>query len=205
MYKLISNEPNDRATITPSWCFWDDMFTDEDLLEINRYCQSHKQENGQISGEDDHKIIKKIRSSKISFHHPNEDTKWIFEKLNCVIEQANDRFWNFDLNGYSAFQYSTYDVKEKGKYDWHMDTYLGKNNSNTDTETRKLSLTLSLNDDFEGGEFQIITGNPKNPETVPTKKGRCILFPSWVLHKVAPVTKGIRQSVVVWVLGPKFI
>jgi len=59
-------------------------------------------------------------------------------------------------------------------------------------------------DEYEGGEFQINNSDEKDAETIPTKKGRMILFPSFMIHRVAPVTKGKRKSVVVWVTGPKF-
>jgi PKHD-type hydroxylase len=84
-----------------------------------------------------------------------------------------------------------------------MDICLGKQKEPS-ALVRKLSLSLLLNDDFEGGEFHINQGNEKQPIIVPTKKGRAILFPSFMIHRVTPVTKGIRRSLVVWVLGPKF-
>jgi PKHD-type hydroxylase len=74
-----------------------------------------------------------------------------------------------------------------------------------DAEPRKLSLTLLLNDDFEGGEFQVNDGKEEMAITVPMNKGRVVLFPSFMIHRVKPVTKGVRKSLVVWVLGPKFV
>jgi len=76
-----------------------------------------------------------------------------------------------------------------------------------DPDQRKLSVTLLLNEpgvDFEGGEFMMgRTSDPKN-DIIPCKKSQCILFPSFIQHKVAPVTKGVRKSIVVWVRGPRF-
>ena len=72
-------------------------------------------------------------------------------------------------------------------------------------QPRKLSLSLALNDDFEGGEFQINEGKETNPITVPMHKGRVVLFPSFMIHRVTPITKGTRKSIVVWVNGPKFV
>ncbi len=123
--------------------------------------------------------------------------------LNGVIQMANELFYNMDLNGYRSFQYTTYDAEREGKYDWHMDTHLGQLTYPQDG-TRKLSLTLTLNDDFEGGQFLINEGNQNNATVVPATKGRCILFPSYMCHKVTPVTKGVRKSLVIWVTGPKF-
>jgi len=72
-------------------------------------------------------------------------------------------------------------------------------------ETRKLSMSLLLNEpgvDFEGGELQFQVGTV--PDTPDTPKGRIIAFPSFMLHRVAPLTRGVRRSLVVWVTGPKF-
>jgi PKHD-type hydroxylase len=110
------------------------------------------------------------------------------------------------LNGYQNFQYTVYDSREKGKYDYHMDSNIG-GNLNSHNEERKLSLTFLLNEpnvDFRGGEFQVNSGAEKNAETVELPKGRIILFPSFIIHRVKPVTYGTRKSIVVWVVGPKF-
>jgi PKHD-type hydroxylase len=88
-----------------------------------------------------------------------------------------------------------------------MDTIMGKNVPADMNEIRKLSITMCVNEpgeEYEGGEFQINNGQEKDAETIPTKKGRMIIFPSFMIHRVAPVTKGKRKSVVVWVTGPKF-
>ena len=141
------------------------------------------------------------------FYHFNNDTAWIFNRLNFVIESINNQFYNFDLNGYDAFQYTEYDDYEFGKYDFHQDTIMSEDIPDDMIETRKLSLTMALNEpgvDFEGGEFQINIGQEKNAESIELKKGRIVLFPSFMIHRVKPVTKGKRKSLVVWVLGPKF-
>ena len=111
-------------------------------------------------------------------------------------------FYNFHLNGYSQFQYTTYD--STGRYDWHTDIALGEKFGN-DAEPRKLSFTMLLNDDFEGGEFQINTGKEESAVTVDLKKGKIVMFPSFMIHRVTPITKGVRKSLVVWVMGPKFV
>jgi PKHD-type hydroxylase len=126
-----------------------------------------------------------------------------------VIQQLNEQFYGFDLYGYDTMQYTEYESVEGGKYDFHMDTIMGRNVP-VDMQTqgiRKLSLTIALNEpgvDFEGGHFQINQGQEIDAENVELKKGRIIAFPSFMLHRVAPTTKGKRKSLVVWVLGPKF-
>ena len=143
----------------------------------------------------------------INFDNFQGPYDFIFDRLNYVVESINNQYYNFDINGYESFQYTVYHDHEEGKYDWHQDTIMGGHIPNDMFETRKLSITFLVNDpekDFEGGQFQINTGQEKDAESIPFKRGRIIVFPSFMIHRVAPVTKGIRKSIVVWVMGPKF-
>jgi PKHD-type hydroxylase len=142
-----------------------------------------------------------------NFEPANENTNWIFMRLNWVVEQLNNQFYNFDLNGFDSIQYTEYDDTEGGKYDFHQDTIFGLNKPGNMVETRKLSLVLLLAEpgvDFEGGDFQVNQGQECDASTVEFKKGRVIAFPSWQIHRVTPTTKGKRKSLVLWVTGPKF-
>ena len=154
-YKNLYNYPNERMKITYPWIFWDNAFTIE---EIDRMCAYFKEQGvergttvgGSEIGSDGEMIVKqepneKVRKSNVKFHNydpANENTKWIFERLNWTISQANDQFYGFDLNGFDSFQYTEYDDTEQGRYDWHMDTIMGKDMPANMIETRKLSLTL---------------------------------------------------------------
>jgi len=201
-YTTIYNNPHDRAIYTFPWVYWDDAFTEDELKKVVEYGDEHGVERGTTLGIAD----EGVRVSNIKFHERNNENAWIFDKLNFVIQSANEMFYGFELNGYDAFQYTTYNSEETGRYNWHMDMATGKDNIPKDmVETRKLSLTLCLNDEFEGGEFQINDGNQDRPQTLPAKKGRAFLFPSFMIHRVMPVTKGVRKSIVVWVTGPKFV
>jgi PKHD-type hydroxylase len=67
---------------------------------------------------------------------------------------------------------------------------------------RKLSAVVALNDDYEGGVFETLDSD--TPRSYDLKKGEMIMFPSFLMHRVTPVTKGIRRSLVIWVEGPNF-
>ena len=214
-YKTIYNNPNERMRKFYTWCFWDGAFTNEELDKMCDYFSKAGVERGTTVGRRDeaNNTItqmpnEEVRKSNVKFHNYGDpETIWIFQRMNWVIEQINNQFYNFDLNGYDTFQYTEYDDFEQGRYDFHQDTIMGQNLPNDMVETRKLSITLLLNEpgvDFEGGDFQINSGQEKDAETVELKRGRMIFFPSFAIHRVAPVTKGRRKSVVVWVLGPKF-
>lgn len=197
-YTTIYNDPNTRAIITNPWCYWDDGFTEEEIAKIIEYCDNKELKTGEIFGG----VDEEIRKSQIGFHNRTPEIGWIFDRCNFIIQSINEMYYGFDLNGYNYFQYTVYNAEEQGNYDWHMDMLMS--GANSDPQPRKLSMTLLLNDDFEGGEFQINLGNQNKSETLPAKKGRALLFPSFMLHRVSPVTKGFRKSLVIWCLGPKF-
>lgn len=112
----------------------------------------------------------------------------------CALNM-NYQFWKYDITHSNQTEFLMYDVK--GKYEAHVDTFHQHGN-----ETRKLTALAILNDDFEGGKFFIQNGNEKIYP--PQAKGSIIVFPSFMLHGVEPVTKGKRYTVVTWMVGPYF-
>jgi PKHD-type hydroxylase len=205
-YINIYNYTEERSNVTFPFVYWNGLFTNN---ELNVMCKYFKQNleyfEGRTMGVDSDILAKDIRISKIKFFTPVSENQWIFERLNVIIQKLNNDYYCFNLNGYDMIQYGEYDSKESGKYDWHMDMRLGKNSK--PEPTRKLSLSLLLNEpgvDFEGGKFQINDSMESRVQDVEMKKGTIIAFPSFMLHRVTPVTKGIRKSLVIWVTGPKF-
>ena len=115
------------------------------------------------------------------------------------IFNKNISFYGFDLFGFvEDMQFTIYDSETYGHYTWHIDM------SEASPSTRKLSLVLQLSDpsEYEGGELQ--TMNSKEPSVIDKKKGLIAAFPGWALHRVTPVTSGIRKTLVVWIAGPQF-
>lgn len=199
---LLSN-PEQFSRYTYSWVWWDNVFSDEELAQLVKYCGDvGATERAQVIDNDAENTNDKIRRTNIKFHYPNEENSWIFQKLYQATEMINDRFYKFDLLGWEMFQYGEYHSKEGGKYDWHTDLIYGDQHNMT--LTRKMSLVLFLNDDYEGGEFEVTTSNEQDPQQPEAKPGRIIAFPSWIHHRVKPVTSGIRKSIVIWAMGPKF-
>ena len=200
---MISNDPIAKNAVIHSYIYWDGFFTNEELDKIIEYCNETEVTSGLVkdNGDFNKEIVNDKRVSKINFHKPNDKNIWIFNRLNELINIANERYYGFDLVGYEAIQYSTYDSSELGKYDWHIDSLMGSLDYQFGGLHRKLSMTLLLDDNFEGGEFEI---KVSDPETIHCPRGRAIFFPSFLLHRVKPVTKGTRRSLVIWVLGPKW-
>jgi len=115
--------------------------------------------------------------------------------LTSVGLNVNHQYWKYHVTHSNQAEFLMYDVK--GKYEAHVDTF-----HLVSDETRKITVLVVLNDDFEGGKFFIQNGHEKIYP--PQEKGDIIVFPSFMLHGVEPVTKGQRFSVVTWLVGPYF-
>jgi len=211
VFTRLSNMPRERTQLSYPYCYWNDGFTSEELDKMCTYFSTFDLEKAKVFGQGE-QVVPKIRSSDIKFHmfNPqNNDTNWIFMKLNNIIDNLNNQYFNYNLNGYDKIQYGEYKSEDSGKYNFHIDMGITIPQNLDDSCFRKLSLTLLLNEpgvDFEGGDFEFMFSD--NVEKVPEdklKKGTVILFPSFLLHRVKSVTKGTRKSLVVWVTGPKFI
>ncbi len=137
-----------------------------------------------------------IRKSNVAwFRSPTPDTKWLWDKMSALTTMANARNYNFTLVGFlEAFQFTEYDT-EGSHYTWHMDHgggVLGK---------RKLSLCIQLSDPetYEGGNLELFYGLPA--VVAKRDRGTAVIFPSYTMHRVTPITSGKRYSLVVWASG----
>ena len=123
------------------------------------------------------------------------------------INLYNQQTWNYDLDGCGEIQYGIY--SDGGYYDWHIDEEAEIPNINGKYLTRKLSMTIWLNDpdEYEGGEFDIEIQGPHMDlryDTLKLSKGSIVIFPSNKWHRVRPVTSGVRKSLVTWFRGSPF-
>ena len=159
--------------------------------------------------------IKRIRNSNIVWL----DQSWIYKEIHPYIHEANKNAgWNFDWDFSENCQFTKYKLNQF--YDWHCDSYSkpydDPSKKNMYGKIRKLSVTCQLTDgsEYEGGEleFDFRDYDPnirdeskhliKAKEVLP--KGSIVVFPSHVWHRVKPVTKGTRYSLVLWNLGYPF-
>lgn len=141
------------------------------------------------------------RSTDVMFLHDTNYFAEIYAKVVNTSLQFNAEQFKYNLTYIESLQYGVYRADDGGKYDMHLDTCARYTSGNT----RKLSFTILLNDpsEFEGGELMFHTA--QQPFVAELQKGEMTLFPSFLLHSVAPVTKGIRKSLVGWICGPNFV
>lgn len=189
----------DLSTRESNLTTWENGFTEEQINNIISIGESFSINDATVGGQKDGEDISKIRKSKTSWIKCNDQTVWLYDSLAYIVRQINGQFYDFDLYGFvEDMQYTVYVGKDESHYTWHIDK--GFNS----LSPRKLSLVLQLSDpsEYKGGDLEFFYGS--NPEKAIKKKGLIYLFPSWMLHRVTPVTSGIRRSLVVWVSGPKF-
>jgi PKHD-type hydroxylase len=197
----LSFNLNRASRHTYSYVYWDGLFNQADLSDIQSYCDSLDLTRGLVKDNQQDLSLRKSDIALVSYSPSNE---WLFQKLRGVAEFLNDEFYKFDLTGFDKFQYTVY--QETGsEYVFHTDIAFGDMLPPTSHLTRKLSFSLILSDpgDYTGGEFEFYTVN-NQPEAVTQTKGRVLAFPSWMLHRIAPITSGARKSLVFWVEGPRF-
>ena len=159
---------------------------------------------------DEIKDLQKKRDSNIVWMNDH----WIYKEIHPYVHMANQNAgWNFEWDWSEQCQFTIY---KKGQYyDWHADSWDKPyvEEGPTKGKIRKLSVTVSLTDpkEYKGGELEFDFRN-LDPDKKPNiracteilPKGSLVVFPSFVWHRVKPVTKGVRHSLVIWNLGYPF-
>ena len=129
---------------------------------------------------------------------PFKDMPEMYRDIEATMLKANGNHFGFDgMRLTEVAQFTHY--LTGGFYDWHTDNDVtGKN----EPPVRKISMTLLLSDPstFEGGELEFMSKG----KSAKLKQGQAIFFASWLQHRVKPVTRGERKSLVMWFGGPPF-
>jgi|TARA_R100001244_G_scaffold33925_1_gene31520 PKHD-type hydroxylase len=181
-----------------TWAWAKNVFSPEECQKIIDIGNSLNPTGGRIQGEKNIETTNDtIRKSLVSWVGPNQNTNWIFIRLQKIVEKLNNDFFKFHITGINeGFQFTKYRAPG-GHYDKHFDKMW-------DGVIRKLSLTIQLTDPskYEGGDLEIFQSH--EPLKMEKEQGMAILFPSYVLHGVTPITKGERCSLVGWFTGDPF-
>lgn len=167
------------------------FFSADECQRIGLLADAETQHDGHIGKG----LRGEIRDSKVCYVNPDENSAWVFDKLEHILLDLNGDY-KFELNGFhEGFQVAEYSAPG-GHYMWHNDIGTGK------FSTRKLSMTVQLSDvgDYEGGDLEFADAEAPAPKEI----GSLIVFPSYLDHRVKPVTAGLRKSLVSWVSGPAF-
>ena len=145
----------------------------------------------------DENIDLSIRSSKTYWV---ETDHWISGMMSHFINCANVDYFKYDLHNWAdKIQYTVYDGPGTG-YKWHNDY---APSSKYEGMYRKLSISICLDDEYEGGELQLLSTS-NELHTMKMKCGDVVIFSSDIVHRVRPLKSGYRSSLVGWYGGPKF-
>ena len=202
-----------KSALTPRFCD-----------EVIKYALSKKETMALTGGygRDKNKPLTKDEVRNLKYKRNSDlvwlNDRWIYKEIHPLVHQANkDAGWNFDWDFSESCQFTKYKLNQY--YDWHCDSWdktYNKPNTPSHGKIRKLSMTCQLTDgsEYKGGELEFDFRNyephlreeskhlRKAKEILP--KGSIIVFPSFVWHRVKPVTQGERYSLVVWHLGKPF-
>lgn len=193
-YPLQSADLPSDADLT-NYMRFQGAFSDEEIYSVVELAQNRELFDGTAGGKVDHEY----RNQQITWLTLDDESSWIFDKIAWMIGNANVALWGFTLDGMREdLQFGRYG--EGGFFDWHLD--MGSKPNERGYRKVSVIIQLSPKEKCEGGELQLMTS--KDPATVPMDRGDVIVFPSYFLHRVTPITKGERFSLVLWAHGRAF-
>ena len=190
------------------------IFTPDQCTKIiNTALNTWKGKESRIWNEEKQNWTENLDYCNTTMFSPSNPDTWLSSTIFDNIKKFNDSNdgHQFDISDMiespSMMRYMASDVNpngKSGKYDWHMDIGSGPVPS-----MRKLSYSILLNaGEYEGGELCFHIGRNEDPHPGQTEKEDCgsmVLFPSYLVHRVLPITKGTRYAIVGWVHGNSFL
>lgn len=231
MADSISHEGDIITTTFEKNWYWyfESLFWPEQIMRIREICKQKEEEEALTFGiEDPEKANHTIRKNKVSWH----DNEELYSMLRGPLAEVNAHSdWNYNITAIEPIQYTIY-YGDENHYHWHTDTITDDRTLHPDADpnhiltgtVRKISCSIQLSDpkDYDGGEFELMSGINRHDKedkdlggegyfetkAVPLPhfrdKGSALFFPSFSYHRVKPVTRGIRRSLVCWFRGPKW-
>jgi len=191
---MIYTEPKWKSLIVETT---GPIFTPEQCQLIINAGRSEPVQDGQVGGGAAGVVDTKTRTSHISWI-PFNKMHEMYSTLETIMKKTNNNHFGFEgMQITEPAQYTEYPAG--GFYDWHIDSDV---NGINEPPVRKISMTclLSHESEFEGGGLELMSdGKIARP-----KQGQAIFFASYIRHRVIPITKGVRKSLVMWFGGPSF-
>lgn len=186
-FSIPNTYGNHHFTQTPSG------FSDSEIDRIREIGDALETTSVKLYGEFDDSKVKAIGSHFAL----TDETRWIYERMADAVRAINRDNYQYDLTGFQEnFYYLTYRAGDH--FNWHLDI------GDETPAPRKLSLILQLSDpsEYEGGEFDVMVAT--HHVTASKFKGAITSFPSFKIHRVRPVTFGVRRVLTAFTSGPNF-
>jgi PKHD-type hydroxylase len=188
------------------WRLHRKVFTEEQCKAICERAFTYPARKGTVGygGEKKVGVVSKIRKSTLRWLNREDlQLQWAYLRMERLALESNEMAFGLEISGlcggFHAVQFTEYHGDEEHHYDWHADD----NWKRREPFDRKLSKVIQLSkpEDYEGGRLEL--WNDPLPEGHFREQGDVIVFPAFNRHRVTPVTKGLRYSLVTWFLGPK--
>ena len=209
------------TALTNEWYIFHEVIDRKTCNKIKRLARNNWEESGvdtskgttdeerKTGRKGDYKPDPKTRISDIFW----STDQWIYDLTFPYMYEANKKAgWNLDIQSAESMQITRY--KKGGFYNFHKDgnsdhlsAYDKPDNPFLHGRVRKISMSIILNDNYEGGAFEFASYSKEECSITPieAKAGDIIFFTSGMEHRVAPVTKGVRYSLVNWFVGPPVV
>ena len=168
---------------------WGGRFTPSQLDALARHCDTLPLEPAELTGGGS----RGIRTTQVAGVYRNEQTEDLYLRMEAIVLRLNAELFHFELTGLTTIQYAVYRQQEGGYFDWHND--YGRYRGDPGQEPRKITMSLQLSDShsYDGCDLE-----------VPRERGALMAFRAYALHRVTPITRGVRKSLVIWAAGPEF-
>jgi PKHD-type hydroxylase len=189
-----------EGLVAQDYEYWRGGFKETELNRIMEQCDTLPLVEAHTgSGETQGDELHLTRNSHIAWVPFTPEFEWLYTKLAFITREINKVKFRFDIWGFhEQLQYTVYNAEVGPQhYNWHID------NMGANKVPRKLSFTLQLSDamTYEGGELWI---QGRDEICVVKTRGLVHYFPSYVRHRVTPITSGTRKALVGWISGPEF-
>jgi PKHD-type hydroxylase len=177
---------------------WRGLLTPEQLDDLERHCNGLPLEQAQLTGGGNGGI----RSTRVAWVKRNVQTEDLYMRMEAVVLRLNADLFHFELSGLTTMQYAVYRAEEAGYFDWHND--YGRYRGDPGQDPRKVTMSLQLSNgaSYEGCDLEVRAAHPI--DVAPRERGALMAFRANALHRVTPITQGVRKSLVIWAAGPEF-
>lgn len=181
------------------WEVWTAALKPAECDDIVAKAATYPAKAATVGVEKGNRVEQSLRESTIRWIPPQRETRLV-QRIMGFVKSSNRTNFGFDITDLFDIQFTEYHGSRHDKYDWHQDVRL-KGSMPYD---RKLSVVIQLSarESYEGGTFEFST--VAHPGAAFEPRGSVLIFPSFLQHRVLPVTKGIRHSLVTWVEGPRW-
>lgn len=181
------------------WEVWPNALTDKECDAIVSRAANYSDQDATVGFDETQRSDIAYRTSSIRWLETSRETD-IVSRLMSFVNASNRSNFGVDIVAPFDLQFTEYHAVNEGHYDWHQDVWLESDRP----FARKLSLVAQLSSptDYQGGVFEFFGLN--SPGAVFAGRGSILIFPSFLQHRVLPVTQGCRRSLVTWIEGPNW-